>query len=319
MSGSLYERYKDALRRGHVATMHGRTDVALAAYVEAATIAPDRALPHASIGTVYLRSGRPHDALSSFDAALARSPGDEAALAGRAAALEAIGRRAEAAATLDELATVQDSGGRLADACDTARRALALAESRSRRRAVERFVARLREADEGDAGAAALERAVLLLETTAPAGPPAAGSDGAAGGPEARAGEPVAPPAPSLHELLALADRAEVAVASGDASEARRLLLEAAGGHARAGRPDAALDACALAVALDPADPEAHLTLAELYLGRGWRGLAGEKLALLDRLAALMGDEATRERIRAVGGPARDDPPDIGPGVASAG
>ncbi len=45
MSGSLYEGYKEALRRGHVAAVRGRLDVALAAYREASRIAPDRALP----------------------------------------------------------------------------------------------------------------------------------------------------------------------------------------------------------------------------------------------------------------------------------
>jgi tetratricopeptide (TPR) repeat protein len=321
MSESLYERYKDALRRGHVAAMHGRTEVALAAYVEAATIAPDRALPHASIGSVYLRAGRHRDALPAFDAALARSADDEAALGGRAAALEALGRPADAASTLDELAAVQDAAGRLADACDTARRALALAESRPRRRAVEGLVARLREADASDAGAAALERAVRVLEATAPADRAPDHDEGRAAGDGAEASPPLppVPPVPSLGESIALTDLADAAVARGDATEARRLLLEAAAGHARAGRPDAALDACATAVALGPADPDAHLALAELYLERGWRGLAGEKLDLLGRLAELTADDDTRERIRAIAGPARREPADLGSGLPSAG
>ncbi|HXG40881.1 MAG TPA: hypothetical protein VNJ28_08060, partial [Candidatus Limnocylindrales bacterium] len=62
MSGP-YERYKDALRRGHVALLRNRLEVALAAYAEAAAIAPERALPHASLGSVYLRLGRPDDSL----------------------------------------------------------------------------------------------------------------------------------------------------------------------------------------------------------------------------------------------------------------
>ena len=45
---SLYERYKDALRRGHVAALRGRNEAAIDAYGEAASIAPDRALPHAA-------------------------------------------------------------------------------------------------------------------------------------------------------------------------------------------------------------------------------------------------------------------------------
>ena len=45
MSDAPYERYKEALRVGHVAALHGRLDAALAAYAEAAAVAPDRALP----------------------------------------------------------------------------------------------------------------------------------------------------------------------------------------------------------------------------------------------------------------------------------
>ena len=44
MSDAVYERYKEALRRGHVAAERGRFDAALAAYANAAGLAPDRAL-----------------------------------------------------------------------------------------------------------------------------------------------------------------------------------------------------------------------------------------------------------------------------------
>ena len=58
MSEVLYEQYKDALRRGHVAALRGRLDAAAAAYREAARIAPDRALPHVGLGGVLARLGR---------------------------------------------------------------------------------------------------------------------------------------------------------------------------------------------------------------------------------------------------------------------
>ena len=58
-NGSLYETYKDALRRGHVAALRSKFDVAIAAYIEAAGIAPDRPLPHASIGGILLKMHRP--------------------------------------------------------------------------------------------------------------------------------------------------------------------------------------------------------------------------------------------------------------------
>ena len=62
MSEALYERYKDALRRGHVAAMRGRSAEALEAYGEAARIAPDRALPLTGIASVLLRLGKRQEA-----------------------------------------------------------------------------------------------------------------------------------------------------------------------------------------------------------------------------------------------------------------
>src|SRR3972149_5118565 len=57
MSQALYEEYKEALRRGHVAALRGRLDVAEAAYRAAAAIAPDRALPYGSLGAGLRRAG----------------------------------------------------------------------------------------------------------------------------------------------------------------------------------------------------------------------------------------------------------------------
>ena len=55
MSRALYEQYKEALRRGHLAALRGRLDAAEAAYRAAAGIAPDRALPYVSLGGVLRR------------------------------------------------------------------------------------------------------------------------------------------------------------------------------------------------------------------------------------------------------------------------
>ena len=69
---------------------------------------------------------------------------------------------------LDRLAEILDGAGRLADACDTARRAFELAESRVRRRQVETFAARLRKATPGDEAAQrALDQALSLRATLA--------------------------------------------------------------------------------------------------------------------------------------------------------
>ena len=62
-SEALYERYKDALKRGHVASLRGRTEEALVAYGEAAAIAPERSTPHTSAGTALLGVRRPAEAL----------------------------------------------------------------------------------------------------------------------------------------------------------------------------------------------------------------------------------------------------------------
>ena len=294
MSEVLYEQYKDALRRGHVAALRGRLDAAAAAYREAARVAPDRALPYVGLGGVLARLGRSDEALTAYGSALERSPRDEGAARGRADVLAALGRRSEAAETLDRLADVLERDGRLADACDVARRSLELAESRGRRRHVESLVARLRETP-GDASAAeALERALGVLDAVPGPSPrtrePADDEPDEAAAPS----EPVVPKAPDP-ALLTLA--VEEALEAGDLDEARRRALVAAAGHRAVGQFHAAMDACYQALAILPSDPDIHLLLAELYLDRGWRGPAADKLVLLGRLAQLTGDGATRARL----------------------
>ena len=89
-SEALYEQYKDALKRGHVAALRGRVDEALLAYAEAARIAPERSTPHSSAGTALLRRKRPADALRHYEVALKIAPRDEGSLLGRAQALAAL-------------------------------------------------------------------------------------------------------------------------------------------------------------------------------------------------------------------------------------
>jgi thioredoxin-like negative regulator of GroEL len=95
--------------------------------------------------------------------------------------------------------------------------------------------------------------------------------------------------------LLTLA--VEESLEAGDLDEARRRALIAATGHRAVGQFHAAMDACYQALAIMPSDPEIHLLLAELYLDRGWRGPAADKLVLLGRLSQLTGDGATRGRL----------------------
>jgi tetratricopeptide (TPR) repeat protein len=295
MSDALYERYKDALRTGHVAALRGRPEAALAAYADAASIAPDRPLPHASMAALLARHGRPEEALAAWDAALARAPGDEAATLGRADMLSTLGRRSEAAESLDGLSERQEAAGRLADACDTARHALELAESKGRRRHLDRLARRVREEAAGQPEAeAALGRAVPILELLEP--PP---------------GEQAPPLASAPRDAMTIAAEAEAALDAGRPDEARALYAEAALAHGRAGRFAAALDACYQALALGPDDVAVHLALVGLYADRGWSTLATDKLGLLGRLTALTGDDAARGRVRAVAAERYPDHPSL--------
>ena len=158
-----------------------------------AAIAPDRALPHAAIGGILVKMGRPAEALESYGRALAIAPRDEQALRGRAE-LPAAGRRVEAAELLDRPAEVLDGSGRLADASDAARRALELAESRERRRQVESYAERLRASAGDEAAARALAHVLRVLEPPVAPQPPGPDVDLAPEPPIAAAVEPVVEP-----------------------------------------------------------------------------------------------------------------------------
>jgi Tfp pilus assembly protein PilF len=308
---ALYERYKDALKRGHVASLRGRLDEALDAYAEASTIASDRPAPHTSAGTALLRARRPAEALRYFDVALHLAPRDEAALLGRAQSLAELGRRPEAADTFDSLAEVRAAGGVLADAVDAARRGLELAEGRERRRMLEGLIARLRASEPGEPGRLALERALLVLEGTAMT---------AAALPSTEAGvepgeEPVPGRDPGAAETVdveetparvrAALDRdlpsdaspeeltwlVEAALDRRDPAEAVERLLDLAAADLRLGHASAAMDACYSALSLEPDHVVLHLALVQLYEEQGWSALATEKLDLLERLVSL-GEDA---------------------------
>ncbi len=309
-TASLYERYKDALRRGHVAALRGRLEAAIGAYGEAAAIATDRALPHAAIGGIFVRMGRMPDALAAYDRALELGPGDETSLRGRAEVLRSLKRPVEAAASLDRLAEILDRAGRLPDACDAARRALELAESKERRRFVTSLAARLRDVPGDEAAEHALAQVLRFLEPPlVPEGTPeaiVAEDDGKSpdaieagesdGEPEAPA-EPEREPDHRMQDPIRLGAAGEDALSAGDRASARDNLLAAAYAYRRTGRPLAAIDACFLAMEVAAADVDLHIMLAELYLESGWRTLAVDKLVLLSRLAELDRDPTTRERV----------------------
>lgn len=293
MSDALYEGYKEALRRGHVAVRGGRLDEALGAYGEAARLAPDRALPLVGIGSVLARLAKYPEALTAFDAALDRAPSDESALRGRTDALLAVGDRSRAAESLDALATALDAAGRSVEALAAASRALELAESRGRRANLTSMVGRLEQAASADTSIPELERARALLH-----GPV---------GTAAEAEELTEPPPPPFDPTAAI-DAVELAAARGDGPTTRDLALDAARGLRTAGQLHAAIDACYLALATNPSDAELHLTLAELYLDRGWKSVAADKLVLLARLLDLDGDAASRDQLCALAARLPDDP-----------
>lgn len=318
MADALFDRYKDALRRGHVAALSGQLEKALGAYTEAATLAPERALPLNGIGATLRRLGRDVEALAAFDRALERAAADVDALAGRADTLVALGRRVAAAEAFVALAEVHDAAGRLTEAGDAARRSLDLAESRDRRRTVERLVGRIRGTDMSAAAAAAMARALRILEpaattesealtTTATTDDATAPTADAVVAPPANRAMPIELSEPADEDLgpgptdplerIAMADAASDA---GDPVTALAAYREAVAGLRVDGKWRVALDACAWALTTSPTSGQLHLDLVELYLDAGWITLAADKVRLVARLAELDEDHATHDRLCAV-------------------
>ena len=295
MSDPRTEQYRQYLQLGHIATQHQQFDKAAAAYREASRIAPDRPTPYIGLGGALARLGRTNDAIAAYGLALDRAPDDLTALRGRADAYLTADRRSDAAEALDRLAGAFERQDRLPDACDAAREALELAEARGRRREVERLAGRLAQAAPDDvAAAAAMARARAVLDTV----PTVV---------ELTPEEIAAANAPPPPEPVELTLDLEAALEAGDLETARGRALVAAAAHRAAGQPNAAMDACYQALAIAPSDPDVHLLLAELYLDRGWRAPAADKLALLGRLTDLTADDGTKTRLCAL---AKDRLPD---------
>ena len=195
MTDDLYERYKEALRTGHVAVLRGALDEAVRAYRVAADIAPSRALPHTSLGGVYMRLGHLEDALTEFAAAVARSPHDEGALLGQAEALAAAGMRSDAAVALDHVAEIQEAADRLPEAADTLRRAVELEEAPERIRRQRALLREIRFSVGDHAAEQLLARALRLRDE--PGGDPVRPTAGLAFmASQAAAARPTPPPVP---------------------------------------------------------------------------------------------------------------------------
>lgn len=314
MSQPLFELYKDALRRGHLAVIDGRLEDALVSYREAGDMAPDRALPYASIATVLHRLGRSDEAIAAFDRALELAPDDDATRRARWVALEEMGRvvdtpfqsaRVDAdigadapagaiaeasleASTLDERLGLIPDEGRPPGAPD------GLHDAFGDRRAGDEAPSVDDEADRVREGAEQIGFGPGF-ETPGPYLPfdETAGGEGAAAVSWPAIDLPSPPPPPLVGpppDPRLLAEEAEVLADKGDLDGARELLLTVVEAHREAGRPDAALDACLQLLAMAPGDARAHLALAGLQLDQGWRAVATDKIALLLRLTALTGD-----------------------------
>ena len=285
VTDDVYERYRDALQRGHRARRLGRPNAALLAYAEAAAAAPDRAVPYVAMGAIHLAAGRGRKALEAYDAALRRAPRDDVALRGRADALALEGRWAAAATTLDVLAATCEGEGRLVDAMIAVRQGLEMAESRARRRALADLVDRVRMATVAEAGD---DAAVAVVELEAAETALGVGS----------AEDPDAVP-PDVTAALAAIEQAEQ-TATDDPALACRSYLDAARRLAAAELRDAALDACFRALSISPDDVELHLTLAEIYAKAGWSGHLDAKAQVLGRFLEIEPHDADRARLASI-------------------
>jgi tetratricopeptide (TPR) repeat protein len=311
MTETLFERYREALRAGHVAGLRGRLEEAAAAYREAISLAGDRVVPRTALGQVLLRQGDPAAALEAFDGALALAPEDDESLLGRAQALVVLRRAAEAAATYDQLTQARESAGRSADATQAALRAAVIEPTDERRarhaalagRPVEDFEYAVAEGSPTDAVAtsepSAQEPGAAEMSEDGAAAEPVEPDSAAAVEPVEPASGAAAEPSPPAdpEELMA---EAEEAVARGDSDAAAAAALAAGRSYLEAGQSDAAMDACVLGIGARPDDTELHLLLVQLGVSRAGEAWAADAHARLLRLAELDGDAAAAERIRAL-------------------
>lgn len=286
MTETLFERYKEALRAGHVAVLRGRLEDAVAAYREAIAITADRAVPRTALGSVLLRLGDPQGALEAFDGALAVEPDDDASLLGRAQALVVLRRTTEAALVYDNLAGIRAAQARLPDAAEAARRALAIEPTDERR---ERHACLVEELG-ATTGAAGADREAAPAGAEGAEGPSTAADAGVDAAP---ATQPEPPPDPE-----ALVVEFEEAAARGDGESAAAAALAAARAHREDGRVAAAFDACLLGIGVRPGHVDLHLLLADLAVDRGWTGQAADTYRQLLRLADLEEDAAAADLVR---------------------
>ncbi|MFL5777393.1 MAG: tetratricopeptide repeat protein [Chloroflexota bacterium] len=319
MRDSIYERYRDTLRKGHVAAVQGQDAEALEAYAEAAEIMPQRAAPLVGRGRVELGLGRDEAAVVSFEAALALDPEDADALDGLERALVSLraarGSAGGGEAWLGELEASDAEDEGMATGGEEVGTASEPAMPSGLDPEVARSLGeRVEAADKAGDVRGLLDGAVALAE----AGCLRTGVDAA------HDALSLAPTDPDVHrtlawlyrrggsggvarEKLALLDRylailddpaeldrlAEAGERLGDVAA----LVSVAERHGRQGRDRAAADALFDALVLAPDDVAAHLALVRLHLVAGARGSAIGGLELLLKIIDLDANDEARGRL----------------------
>ncbi|MGC8633666.1 MAG: tetratricopeptide repeat protein [Candidatus Limnocylindrales bacterium] len=326
MADPIFERYKEALRAGHVAALRGRPDEALAQYRAAAAIGPDRTVPHSSMAEVLLLLGRTEEALVESGEALRLGPDDPTALEIAARVREHAGEPGEAAVILDRLVEVLSRAENFEAGCAAAVRARDLQPTERRRmRAQELEAAResasgvrpLPDASAAAAGSASAPEPGTPPAARAPAPPPVASVPAAI--------PPVHPPAPAPRaepalDVAASADGevlaagAERLAAAGDPRGAARLHVRAADACLARGASATALDECLQALMEAPGDTAVYLALARIHVATGHPDRARATLELLERFLELDHDQSGLEAVvalrnRATGAPGRPELP----------
>ena len=337
MTEPLFDQYKAALRRGHLATLGGRLDEALDGYAEAARLVPERPLPFASRGTVLHRLDRWPEAAQAFDQALRVAPDDEATLRARAVAREERGMLSGAAEDFERLALVLDVAGRNRDAIEAAQKAATLEPTAARGALANRLAeAAARSAAPRPEAVATPEAAREVTETTElesdddlPPRPRIVPETDAEAARAAQTTDPAGSwpaldkpsPTPALEgrhpDPDALLVEAAELVEAGNLEDAAQRMLTAGLVHRAAGRLDAALDVCLQALSIAPGDPRVHLAIANLQLDHGWAPLAREKIELLLRLTALTGDTQAEADVRGLAAERLRDEPGAPVGAAA--
>jgi len=313
MSDLVVDRYKDALKAGHVAVLRGRPEDALAHYQAAVDAAPDRPLPYSSLGGVLAGLGRFEEARAAYARALGLGSREEGTLIGLAEALLALERGSDAAAALDRLAELQAATARLPEGLQTLERADALAPDRRRSKRMAEFRAAIEGAPLRVATHARAPRPAAPRPDKAPRRPRALGpkalaaivagnlrgrsgrSPGRATAPGAATARPENVDGRAEGEALCL--QAEAAAGEGRTDDALKTFADAAAAYLAAGHEVAAIDACQRGLGLGPMEPALHLQLARVYLELGWTQRAVSKLVLLDRLLQMDGDRLWRAEL----------------------